>query len=59
MALLVQKLGGKKLSKSVSGYLKTRQNEENQTAIKLEGVGGKDLMALPLIKYLFFAASFL
>ena len=43
MALLVQQLwGGKKLSKSVFGYFKTKtkQNKKVPTAIKLEGGGG-------------------
>ena len=39
----------KKVSKSDSGYLKTKKYFKNPTAIKLEG-GGQSLMTLPLRK---------
>ena len=58
MAILVQKLGGRKKLSSVSGYFKTNKKtlkQRNPTAIKLGGGEGA-LMALPLRKY-FFAAS--
>ena len=55
-AILVQKLWGeKKLSKSVFGYFKTKKKEKKvPMAIKLEGGGGKALMAWPLVEELFF-----
>ena len=60
MAILVQKLWGeKKLSKSVFGYFKTKKKFKKKVpmAIKLEGGGGKVLMAWTLVEELFFAAS--
>ena len=44
------KWGEKKLSKSVFGYFKTKNTI--QMAIKLEGGGGKALMAWPLVEEL-------
>ena len=41
--------------KSVYGYFKTKK--KIPMAIKLEGGGGKALMAWPLVEELFFAAS--
>ena len=61
MALSLQKLEKEKeLSKSVSGYFKTKRNIKKiiiPAAIKLEGVGVEALMARPLKKLTFFAAS--
>ena len=57
-AILVQKLWGeKKLSKSVFGYFKTKkkiQQKKVPMATKLEGGGGKALVARPLRDELFF-----
>ena len=60
--ILVQKLWGeKKLSKSVFGYFKTKkkiQQKKVPMATKLEGgVGGKALVARPLVEELFFFAA--
>ena len=60
-ALSVQKIGGdKKLSKSISGYIKTKK-QKNPTAITLKGGrgggGGDALVVQPLREELFFAAS--
>ena len=56
-AILVQKLGEeKKLSKSAFGYFKTKKlkiKKKVLMAIKFE-VGGKALMAWPLVEELFF-----
>ena len=57
-AILVQKLWGeKKLSKSVFGYLRLKQEKKVPMAIKLEGGGGRALVARPLVDELFFSAS--
>ena len=41
--------------KLISGYLKTKKRKKKVTmAIKLEGGGGKALMARPLLEELFF-----
>ena len=52
LAILVQKLGEKKMSKYISGYFKTKN--KNPTAINLDGGrgggGGKASMTLPLRK---------
>ena len=54
-AILVQKLWGeKKLSKSVFGYLRLKQEKKVPMAIKLEGGGGRALVARPLVDELFF-----
>ena len=46
-------MGEKKLSESVFGYFKTKKKRVPM-AIKLEGGGGKALMALPLVEELLF-----
>ena len=55
-AILVQKLWGEqKLSQSFFGYFMNKKKVP--MAIKLEGGGGKVLMAWPLVEDFFFAAS--
>ena len=59
MALLVQKLwGGKKLSKSVFGYFKTRKNfKKFRRPLSSRGGGGLGLNGPTIKKITFFAAS--